>query len=623
MTAPRPGGARRTVACVGAGPAGLLAATRIKTARPDWHVVVHERAPKDVTYGYGVVFSDIAVRTIAFMVPSLGAVLASQVTWQDVEVRANGRRHRSGGHGYIALSRHRLLAELAGQALDAGVELRYETPVAVDALRSRYDLVVAADGARSRTRSALAAELGARVRYGRSRFVWLGTSAVFDAMTFIFEETPEGLAIAHGYPHGDGRSTFVVEVPCSSDGPGNGAAAGGGPDGRMREELERALDHWSRVFAEHLYHRPLLAKDLRWAHFPTVHLDRCVHENVVLIGDAAHTAHYSVGSGTRLALEDAFLLGRALERDDDLGTALAEYERRRLPGVQELRVAGERSMRWFERAPVFLERPAPQFAVHLLSRASLPSLEKVEADAPELVEEAKRELAGGTPLPSAGILALPLEVGAVRLPGRLVREGGSGGSWCEDCEDQRYGCLLATADGPADTGPAWQHLPRGTVVVAERVPLVDRAGAAPPLVVIDMGPCPTDPAQATAGAEALVAAAHTAGWPMSPAVAVRTGFTDVGGTAVGGAVSNPGGEALLARLRVMRSAGLCDLVDLAARSGGPAEPDALLDVLEHADTVRSALGVPIMLSGFQARPDQIATHVLAGRIDAWCVSAPD
>lgn len=619
MTGPRPGGARRTVACVGAGPAGLLAATRIKTARPDWHVVVHERAPKDVTYGYGVVFSDIAVRTIAFMVPSLGAVLASQVTWQDVEVRANGRRYRSAGHGYIALSRHRLLAELAGQALDAGVELRYETPVAVDALRSRYDLVVAADGARSRTRTALAAELGARVRHGRSRFVWLGTSAVFDAMTFIFEETAEGLAIAHGYPHGDGRSTFVVEMPC----PGNGPAEGGEPGGRPRDELERDLGHWSRVFADHLDHRPLLAKDLRWAHFPTVHLDRCVHENVVLIGDAAHTAHYSVGSGTRLAMEDAFLLGRALERNDDLATALAEYERRRLPGVQELRMAGERSMCWFERAPVFLERPVPQFAVHLLTRASLPSLEKVEADAPELVEEAKRELAGGTPLPAAGILALPLEVGATRLPGRLVREPGSGGSWPEDGEDQRYGCVLGTVDGPADPGPAWQHLPRGTVVAAERVPLADRAGAAAPLVVIDMGPCPPDPARATAGAEALVAAAHTAGWPLGPAVAVRTRFTDAGGTAVGGAVSSPGGEALLARLRVMRSAGLCDLVDLAARSGGTAEPDALLDALEQADTVRSALGVPVMLSGFQARPDQVATHVLAGRIDAWCVSAPD
>ncbi|MEW5626612.1 FAD-dependent monooxygenase, partial [Streptomyces hydrogenans] len=374
MTASRSGGARGSVACMGAGPAGLLAATQIKKARPDWDVVVHERSPENVTYGYGVVFSDTAVRTIEFMTPSLGAVLASQVTWDDVEIRAHGRRFRSAGHGYVALSRHRLLSELAGQARAAGVDLRYESPVELDALRDRHDLVVAADGARSRTRTVLATELGARVGHGTSRFAWLGTTAAFDAMTFIFEETEAGPVVAHGYPHGDGVSTFVVEVPRGSGG--------------AREDTERDLGHWSRVFAAHLDGRPLQAKDPRWAHFPTVRLDRCVHENVVLIGDAAHTAHYSVGSGTRLALEDAFLLGQALGRDDSLATALAEYQRRRMPGVRELRAAGERSMRWFERAPEHLAGPAPRFAVHLLSRASLLPLERIAADAPALVAEA-------------------------------------------------------------------------------------------------------------------------------------------------------------------------------------------------------------------------------------------
>ncbi|MFI1931371.1 FAD-dependent monooxygenase [Streptomyces sp. NPDC020330] len=580
---------------MGAGPAGLLTATQIKKARPDWDVVVHERSPKDVTYGYGVVFSDVAVRTIEFMTPSLGALLSSQVTWQDVEVRAHGQRHRSAGHGYVALSRQQLLSELAGQALHAGVELRYESPVEIDGLRSRHDLVVAADGARSRTRTALATALGARVGYGRSRFAWLGTTAAFDAMTFIFEETAAGPVIAHGYPHGDGISTFVVEVPCGGQGP--------------REDLEQDLGHWSQVFAEHLDERPLQAKDLRWAHFPTVHLDRCVHENVVLIGDAAHTAHYSVGSGTRLALEDSFLLGQALGREDDIGTALAEYERRRMPGVRELRTAGERSMRWFERAPEYLARPAPQFTVHLLSRASLAPLERVEADAPDLVEQATRLLAGDAP-PSAGVLALPLEVGATRLPGRLVRDLTSGAPGTEEHEDQTYGCVLGAAeDRAADAGSASRGLPRGVVVAAGDVPLGGRAHASAPLVVIDMGPCPKDPARATAEAEAYAGTARAAGWPAGPAVAVRTGFTDAA-------------EAVLARLRVLRAAGLCDLADLAAPPGGTAEPETVLDALEAADTVRTALGAPVMLSGFRARPDQVATHILAGRIDAWCVPGP-
>ncbi|MFD4370807.1 FAD-dependent monooxygenase [Streptomyces sp. NPDC058486] len=590
MTASPSGGAPRTVACVGAGPAGLLAATQIKKARPDWHVVVHERAPKDVTYGYGVVFSDVAVRTIEFMTPSLGAVLSSQVTWQDVEVRAHGRRLRSAGHGYVALSRHRLLSELAAQALDAGVDLRYESPAGIDELRSRYDLVVAADGAGSRTRAALATELGARVGHGTSRFAWLGTTAAFDAMTFVFEETPEGVAIAHGYPHGDGISTFVVEVPRGDGGP--------------RVDLERDLGHWTRVFADHLDHRPLQAKDPRWAHFPTVHLDRCVHENVVLIGDAAHTAHYSVGSGTRLALEDAYVLGQALGREDDIATALAEYERRRTPAVRALRAAGERSMRWFERAPEYLARPAPQFAVHLLSRASLLPLERITADAPELVERATRSLADEPP--SDGVLSLPLDVAGTRLPGRLVRDlSAADASGAGPQEDGTYGCVLRAAAGEVP-GPIAQGLPQGVVVAAGDVPGAGATLASAPLLVIDMGPCPEDPARAAAEAGAFAETVRASGTSTGPAVAVRTGCT--GAT-----------EAVTARLRVLRAAGLCDLADLAAPPGAASEPDAVLDALEAADTVRTALGVPVMLSGFRVRPDQVATHVLAGRIDAWCV----
>ncbi|MEU2656772.1 FAD-dependent monooxygenase [Streptomyces sp. NPDC007325] len=585
-------GARRTVACVGAGPAGLLAATEIRRARPDWHVVVHERSPEDVTYGYGVVFSDVAVRTIEFMTPALGAVLSSQVTWQDVEVRAHGRRHRSSGHGYVALSRHRLLAELSAQARDAGVELRYESPAGIDELRSRYDLVVAADGAGSRTRAALGAALGARVGHGTSRFAWLGTTAAFDAMTFIFEETAEGVAVAHGYPHGDGVSTFVVEVPRSAGGP--------------REDLERDLGHWTRVFAEHLDHQPLQAKDLRWAHFPTVHLDRCVHENVVLIGDAAHTAHYSVGSGTRLALEDAYLLGQALGREEDIGTALAAYERRRMPGVRELRAAGERSMRWFERAPAHLARPAPQFAVHLLSRASLLPLERITADAPGLVAEATRLM--GREAPSGDVLALPLDVGGTRLPGRLVRDLSAGASGPPPDEDGTYGCVLrgAGAEEPETGAPG---LVQGVVVAAGDLPGVRAALASgAPLLVLDLGPCPGEPERAAEEAGAFARAVRAAGPRTGRAVAVRTGLGPA--------------DAVTARLRVLREAGLCDLADLAAPPGGTAEPEAVLDALDTADTVRAALGVPVMPSGFRVRPDQVATHVLAGRIDAWCGPGP-
>ncbi|MFF2351513.1 FAD-dependent monooxygenase [Kitasatospora sp. NPDC058115] len=603
MTRTPPEGRPRRVACIGAGPAGLLAATQIKAARPGWSVDVYERAPEGETYGYGVVFSDTAVRTIDFIAPSLGRLLAAQVTWDAVEVRARGRRHRSAGHGYVALSRHRLLAELAGRAAGAGVALHYGVAADAELLSAEYDVVVAADGAASRTRRALAGELGARTGLGRSRFAWLGTAAEFDAMTFIFEETAHGPVVAHGYPHGDGVSTFVVELPATGD---PAAAA-------ERGRLEQDLGHWSDVFAEHLAGHPLQAKDLRWANFPAVRLDRCVRGNVVVIGDASHTVHYSVGSGTRMALEDGYYLARALHRHEVVADALAEYERRRLPSVRALQDAGERSMRWFENAPAHLERPGAQFSVHLLSRAVLPVAARVRAEAPDLVDEATRVVAGGDYRPAPdGALALPLDVGGLRLPGRLVLDLGDGTPEGAVPQDAPYGCVLAPPGRPAG----------GAIVTADRLadhlagPASRHSAAPPPLVVVDMGVCPPDPARAGGEAAALSAAVADRGGGRAPGavVAVRSTVAATGGPASGGAV-----EALLARLRAMRSAGLCELADLDAGPGGGAAPEAVLDALEWADAVRSALGIPVMLSGFRARPDQAEPHILAGRIDAWCV----
>ncbi|MFE2110701.1 FAD-dependent monooxygenase [Kitasatospora sp. NPDC059463] len=503
----------------------------------------------------------------------------------------------------MALSRHRLLAELAGRAAGAGVALHYGVAADAELLSAEYDVVVAADGAASRTRRALAGELGARTGLGRSRFAWLGTAAEFDAMTFIFEETAHGPVVAHGYPHGDGVSTFVVELPATGD---PAAAA-------ERERLEQDLGHWSDVFAEHLAGHPLQAKDLRWANFPAVRLDRCVRGNVVVIGDASHTVHYSVGSGTRMALEDGYYLARALHRHEVVADALAEYERRRLPSVRALQDAGERSMRWFENAPAHLERPGAQFSVHLLSRAVLPVAARVRAEAPDLVDEATRVVAGGDYRPAPdGALALPLDVGGLRLPGRLVLDLGDGTPEGAVPQDAPYGCVLAPPGRPAG----------GAVVTADRLadhlagPASRHSDAPPPLVVVDMGVCPPDPARAGGEAAALSAAVADRGGGRAPGavVAVRSTVAATGGPASGGAV-----EALLARLRAMRSAGLCELADLDAGPGGGADPEAVLDALEWADAVRSALGIPVMLSGFRARPDQAEPHILAGRIDAWCV----
>ncbi|KUJ68027.1 hypothetical protein ACZ90_22515 [Streptomyces albus subsp. albus] len=607
----------RSVACIGAGPAGLLAATEIKRARPEWRVVVHERQPKDVTYGYGVVFSDIAVRTIDYMAPSLGSLLASQVTWEDVEVRVRGQRYRIPGHGYVAVSRHRLLAELAAQAIAAGVELRYETPVHLDALRERFDLVVAADGAHSRTRQELAGELGARVGQGRSRYAWLGTTAAFDAMTFIFEETEQGVAVAHGYPHGDGVSTFVVEVPQpTADEPETGGPAAADVAAGQREA---DLAYWSEVFASHLGGHRLQARDLRWARFPTVRLDRCVHGNVVVIGDAAHTLHYSVGSGTRMALEDGFSLARALVRNGDQAEALAEYERRRLPSAEQLQTAGERSMRWFERAPAWLDQPAARFSLHLLGRTALPDLSRVRAEAPGLVDDAARALvreAAAAPA-TGGAFALPMDIGGVRLPGRLVadRTAGqhTGTEQAGPYTGLPYGLVLHPAGEPADGSGPDGAVP-GTVLHAGE--LTGGATGAAELTVVDAGPCPADPAVAAREAQALADRLRRVSALADAPLAIRSEVPHVVGRS-----AHPPAAALLARLRVLRRAGLCALADLAAPRDRAATVDDLLAALEEAGVVRGTLTVPTMLSGFAARPEQVEFHLLAGRIDLWCVPA--
>ncbi|MFD2467437.1 FAD-dependent monooxygenase [Amycolatopsis silviterrae] len=549
----------RSVACVGAGPAGLLAATQIKLARPGWQVLVYERAPKDVTYGYGVVFSDVAVRTIEYLAPELGALLANQTRWDDVEIRAGGARYRIPGHGYAALSRHRLLGALAGRAAAVGVDLRYETPATLDDLRGEHDLVVAADGAHSQIRGQLAEELGATVRYGRSKFAWLGTTASFDAMTFVFERTEHGVVVAHGYPHEDGLSTFVVEVP--GDGP------------------ERGLTQWAEVFADHLGGQALRANGLRWERFPVVQLRNCVHRNVVVIGDAAHTVHYSVGSGTRMALEDGFYLARSLARHDELAPALAEYQRRRLPSTGELQSAGERSMRWFEDAPSHLNKPPAQFAVHLLTRANSVPLATLTAEASQLAEDATEALAG--PLSDRDLLDLPLTVGPVRLAGRLAVEA--------------PGSLMvpiAVVDPTrlADD-PAWS---------------ADFAGAK--VISVDLGPYREDPAEERANARRMTAALRDLDRPEDTVLAIRS-------TLASTADLPP--PALLARLRELCAAGWCDLVDLAADDG----PPALAAALETADLVRRETGRPVMLSRFRAAHDIVRTHLLAGRIDLWCAES--
>ncbi|MGW0768597.1 FAD-dependent monooxygenase [Streptomyces sp. NPDC002676] len=333
------------VACIGAGPGGLMLALLLR--RLGGHEVdVFERSPAGATYGFGVVFSRFSLARLRRTAPDVVAALLDRgARWDDVEVRRDGESVRSSGHGFAAVERRALLTALHGLAEQAGARLHFNTEVDAADLVGRYDLVVAADGAGSRTRTALATEFGARVTPARNRYAWFAVDRAFDAMTFLFADSPHGPLGAHVYPYGPDRSTFLVELGERT------WERAGFTEGHTRPpgwNDEQAMEFCAEVFAEHLAGARLLGNGSRWLEFPQITSARWSAGRVVGLGDAVHTAHFSVGSGTTMALEDAVELARRLAEHadgDDLDATLAAYEATRRPIVESVQQAAWASMR--------------------------------------------------------------------------------------------------------------------------------------------------------------------------------------------------------------------------------------------------------------------------------------
>ncbi|MFF9202179.1 bifunctional salicylyl-CoA 5-hydroxylase/oxidoreductase [Streptomyces sp. NPDC014986] len=399
----------RRIAVIGGGPAGLYAAALLKRLDPARDITVWERNAPDDTFGFGVVLSDETLGGIEHADPVVHAALQRDfVRWDDIHIVHRGVRHTSGGHGFAALGRHRLLEILHERCRSLGVELRFRAQAPDAALLARtHDLVVAADGVHSTTRRAFADVFRPRITAHRCRYIWLAAGVAFDAFRFETAETRHGVMQLHGYPYAADASTVIVE---------------------MREEVWRAAGfdamdgtesagRCARIFADALGGRPLKSGDSAWTTFRTVVNGRWSHGNVVLLGDAAHTAHFSIGSGTKLAVEDALALAACLREQPSLRDALTAYETERRPVVASTQRAARASLEWFEDLPLYLGRPPRQFAFNLLTRSRRVTHGNLRLRDARFTESVEREF--GCP-PGTPPMFTPFRLRGLTLRNRVV-----------------------------------------------------------------------------------------------------------------------------------------------------------------------------------------------------------
>jgi anthraniloyl-CoA monooxygenase len=372
------------VACIGGGPAGLYLGIQMKLADRDHDVVVFERNRVDDPFGFGVVFSDATGDNLAAADPeTYGEMAARFHRWDDIDIHYQGHRLTSSGHGFSGLSRAGLLGILARRAMDLGVEIRFGQEVADPGTLSDADLIVASDGINSGIRKRFAHGFRPSLEVRPNRFVWLGTTRPFAAFTFHFKEDAHGLWRVHAYQYEGGQSTFIVEATEET----------WGRTGLDAEDEDAAVAFCERLFADELDGHRLVANRSHWRRFVAVRNERWSHAldvvgrtvPVVLLGDAAHTAHFSIGSGTKLAMEDAIALASALGSSHDPADAVAAYEAERRPVVESTQRAAQVSMQWFEETERYMGMEPIQFAFNLLTRSLRVTHENLRVRDPEFV----------------------------------------------------------------------------------------------------------------------------------------------------------------------------------------------------------------------------------------------
>ncbi|HEX9335551.1 MAG TPA: FAD-dependent monooxygenase, partial [Pseudonocardiaceae bacterium] len=406
---------------LGAGPAGLYLAILLKKADAGHQITVTERNPPDATFGWGVVFSEETLGGLRDAdYPTYLEITDTFARWDAIDIRYRGELLRSRGHGFAAIARKRLLAILQERCRELNVRLCFETDVVdIENFGVGADLVVAADGVRSLLRERHAAGFGPTIVPQGGKYAWFGTDLVLDAFTFLFRETEHGLFQVHSYPFDEHTSTFIVE--CQEP-----TWRTAGLDTMSEDE---SIAFCEDLFAADLRGHRLMSNRSVWQTFPRVENRTWRQGNVVLVGDAAHTAHFSIGSGTKLAMEDAIALANGFERHrDDVPAALVDYEAQRQPVVARFQRAADDSAEYFRRVGHHTGMAPTQFVFNLLTRSGRIGHAELTVRDPAFTSRVDNWFGGDQNTLAPPPAFAPLRLGELSLPNRIVRTGAPNGA---------------------------------------------------------------------------------------------------------------------------------------------------------------------------------------------------
>jgi 2-polyprenyl-6-methoxyphenol hydroxylase-like FAD-dependent oxidoreductase len=570
------------IVSIGGGPAGLYFAILMKHADRSHEILVVERNRADDTFGFGVVFSDATLEHFQAADRETHAEITRAFThWNDIDTHYAGQTLRSTGHGFAGMSRQALLTILQRRCAALGVTLRFSTEVDDLARYADADLVLAADGGNSWVRTTQAERFGPQIDWRPNRFVWLGTTFPFSAFTFLFKEDAHGLWRVHAYRYDREHSTFILETTEAT---------------WRRAGLDGADESATAAFAERLFareldgHRILTNRSL-WRQFPTVRNARWHDGRMVLVGDAAHTAHFSIGSGTKLAIEDAIALAHHVRGRRSVAAALAAYEAERRPMVEALQRAAQTSLEWFENTERYHGRlEAVQFAYSLLTRSLRVSHENLRTRDPRLVAAVERWFAeraaaqtGHAVMPGPPA-STPFRLRELVLHNRLVADGPSA--------SPHFGLVMLKAlDQPRRPGGKIGLRLCGDFAAGARA----AAASDVSLLEVDVADQPKAALHAFDAARGAL--------PIARPIAVRV-------------AADNDADATVELARVLAARG-CDLISLAAAH----DPAAELAAIALSDRIRHEAGISTLVgTGVDTRPD--ADSVLAaGRADL-CLIRP-